>query len=457
VEPVENLETQEPEAYGCVGSQNTSHVSNLDREILNVLSEKGHKNVSTTRISWPTRDVKPTNDFSDEQLFCKAFPWLFPGGVGDFNDIRKTPLTEADWAENLLHNEDGRFARDKLWCFFTLNYIYRHRNMSQSRFFVKDFLGEEPPTLEELKEQISNGNMEFVDKLMYYSKNVSGSAAYWRSKKAELYSWINHHIETGAGPPTVFITFSCAEYFWPDVKRLLEEYILLCEGKKVDLDKDFSAWNKAVNDYTLVIQEFFHSRIESYLKSIGFNVLGMKHYWARFEFAKSRGQIHLHLLGILPKASEPGGIYDQLWELKGDKQTQAEKLGEWARSVFNMTAEHSGLVNVSGEEKYSPCKRRFSQVKSIELDRELLCDFCQIHECNGYCLRSVKVNKHTDTTTTTNVSISSLFSFGFPNYLHNHSFFWVSDFFRSSEFYARLSFFSVFGSQSSFSDDNTFE
>jgi hypothetical protein len=379
------------------------------------------------------------------------------GGVGDFNDIRKTPLTEADWAENLLHYEDGRFARDKLWCFFTLNYIYRHRNMSQSRFFVKDFLGEEPPTLEELKEQISNGNMEFVDKLMYYSKNVSGSAAYWRSKKAELYSWINHHIETGAGPPTVFITFSCAEYFWPDVKRLLEEYILLCEGKKVDLDKDFSAWNKAVNDYTLVIQEFFHSRIESYLKSIGFNVLGMKHYWARFEFAKSRGQIHLHLLGILPKASEPGGIYDQLWELKGDKQTQAEKLGEWARSVFNMTAEHSGLVNVSGEDKYSPCKRRFSQVKSIELDRELLCDFCQIHECNGYCLRSVKVNKHTDTTTTTNVSISSLFSFGFPNYLHNHSFFWVSDFFRSSEFYARLSFFSVFGSQSSFSDDNTFE
>jgi len=65
VTPVEDLENQESEAYGCIGSQNTSHISKLDREILSLLSEKGHKNVSTTRMSWPTRDVKPTNDFSD--------------------------------------------------------------------------------------------------------------------------------------------------------------------------------------------------------------------------------------------------------------------------------------------------------------------------------------------------------------------------------------------------------
>ena len=118
--------------------------------------------MSTTRLSWPARGVKPINDFSDEKLFCLAFPWLYPGGVGDFNEIRRTPITESDWAENLLHYQDGRFARDKLWCFFTLNYIYRHRNMSQSRFFEKDFLGQEPPTLEELKEQISKGNMGII-------------------------------------------------------------------------------------------------------------------------------------------------------------------------------------------------------------------------------------------------------------------------------------------------------
>jgi hypothetical protein len=76
---------------------------------------------------------------------------------------------------------------------------------------------------------------------------------------------------------------------------------ILCEGRKVNLDESYSDWNKAVNDYTLVIQEFFHSRVDSYLKKIGFHVFGIKHYWARFEFAKSRGQIHLHLLGNYTK------------------------------------------------------------------------------------------------------------------------------------------------------------
>jgi hypothetical protein len=81
---------------------------------LNILAQNGNKNVSTTRLSWPARGVKPINDFSDEKLFCLAFPWLYPGGVGDFNEIRRTPITESDWAENLLHYQDGRFARDKL-------------------------------------------------------------------------------------------------------------------------------------------------------------------------------------------------------------------------------------------------------------------------------------------------------------------------------------------------------
>ena len=48
---------------------------------------------------------------------------------------------------------------------------------------------------------------------MYFGKVVPGSNAYWRSKKAELYSWISQHIEKGRGPPSIFMTLSCAEYF----------------------------------------------------------------------------------------------------------------------------------------------------------------------------------------------------------------------------------------------------
>jgi hypothetical protein len=80
----------------------------------------------------------------------------------------------------LLFYEDGRFAKDKLWSFFTPNYIQRHRNRSQSRWFVKDFVGSIPPTLADLQEQLQLGNTTFIDKLMYFGKVVPGTAAYWR-------------------------------------------------------------------------------------------------------------------------------------------------------------------------------------------------------------------------------------------------------------------------------------
>ncbi len=60
----------------------------------------------------------------------------------------------CQWPQNLL---DGRFAKDKLLCFSTLNYIFRQRNQTQNQWFVNDFVGECPPTLEELKDKLSLG------------------------------------------------------------------------------------------------------------------------------------------------------------------------------------------------------------------------------------------------------------------------------------------------------------
>ena len=42
-------------------------------------------------------------------------------------------------------------------------------------------------------------------------------------KKKEVYSWINHLIEHGHGPPTFFMTLSCAEHQWKDIERLIKQ------------------------------------------------------------------------------------------------------------------------------------------------------------------------------------------------------------------------------------------
>eukprot|EP00984_Skeletonema_dohrnii_P026370 scaffold15707_cov94-Skeletonema_dohrnii-CCMP3373.AAC.4 len=54
------------------------------------------------------------------------------------------------------------------------------------------------------------GNFSYLGKLKYFAKNIRGCDSFW-GKTAELESWIDYHIGRGHGPPTHFITLSCAE------------------------------------------------------------------------------------------------------------------------------------------------------------------------------------------------------------------------------------------------------
>jgi hypothetical protein len=56
-----------------------------------------------------------------------------------------------------------------------------------------------------------------------FSRNIKGSDNFWRSRTEDLQRWITHHVARGHGPPTFFITLSCAENWWIDLKRLLAQ------------------------------------------------------------------------------------------------------------------------------------------------------------------------------------------------------------------------------------------
>ena len=36
---------------------------------------------------WPASKQTPVDEFGDTRIFTNAFPWLFPGGVGDVKDF----------------------------------------------------------------------------------------------------------------------------------------------------------------------------------------------------------------------------------------------------------------------------------------------------------------------------------------------------------------------------------
>lgn len=348
-----NTGTDELESSGITCQADACLTNEATDALLQSLKESA-KDAKVSVLDWPQTTTEALSEFSDAvKIFTNAFPHLYPGGIGDANDhTRVTQIDAADWAKHLLLYDDGRFERDPLWPFFAFNFIRRRQNVQSGSFFVKTHISNPPKSLDELKKQLEDGNSSFVNKLMFYSKRISGSTAYWRYMRSRLYTWINYHVAQGHGPPNVFMTLSCAEYFWPDMIRLLEERVWIAEGRHrngpgakvdrngdaIDLTTDTKARNKAVNDYAAVVQEFFINRTEDYLKTVGKDVLGIQYYWCRFEFAKGRGQIHAHLLAILKKEMI-GALQRQLNEKNGSPQEEALLVADWARDTFGMSAE----------------------------------------------------------------------------------------------------------------------
>ena len=134
-----------------------------------------------------------------------------------------------------------------------------------------------------------------------------------------------------------FITLSCAEYFWPDVIELLKERLTLAGLDTKDCYLGSPKLVQLVNDYTIVIQEYFQKRTIAWLESVGKEILDIKHYWIRFEFAPNRGQIHAHLLAI-PNNNDIYKLCFHDLQQEDGEQKRANRLAEWAHNKFGLTA-----------------------------------------------------------------------------------------------------------------------
>jgi hypothetical protein len=124
-----------------------------------------------------------------------------------------------------LQYYDGQFLDDSLFGLSLYNIIQQHTNNREGNFFFNSdgFIGKDPPTVEQLKRQLKNKNTKYTSMLRHFARNIWGSDNFWRSKTKDLKHWITHHIACGDGPPTFFVTLSCAENWWPDLKCLLAQ------------------------------------------------------------------------------------------------------------------------------------------------------------------------------------------------------------------------------------------
>ena len=169
---------------------------------------------------------------------------------------------------------------------------------------------------------------------------------------------------------------------WPNIKRLICERLTIAGLEIPDLDKSFV---QLVNDYTLIVQEYFQERVKIWLSTIGKNVFHIKHFWLRYEFAPSRGQIHAHILAI----HENPSLLQPYFELRTDKKKQEVFLHDLMKEEFGMTAWFpESFTKINFDNKSHPSKSFFQDIFPKQ-DEDFACCLqkLQLHKCSAFCMR----------------------------------------------------------------------
>ena len=360
-------------------------------------------------IPWPTTDSTPASEFSTPYFFTMAFPCLFPYGKGDFHINRPVTCPALhEWAEHLLWYQDGRFAQHKVWKFVVHNMIMRKRALEQSRYFVDQQLGDPHITVADLQERLARGDTSFTNKLLYFGANLRGTAQYWHQRRRELRAMVEFMVNEKRGLPSFFMTGSCAEFYFPPLRRLLEQYILQTTGEEVNLAEDSNTRFKAVQENTHVVVRYFDLRTQSYHEKVLKPVFGVSDYWYRYEFAKSRGQIHWHQLSWRDDR-QPHQLLHEAREDDCDDDEYAARLSLWADENFAMTALHPAGSDEEGQPRKDlwpppegsadpisgdrdPLVKMLLEIaatqNAILEDHLLLVNRVGLHSCSDYCLRT---------------------------------------------------------------------
>ena len=366
---------QETEIEGTANNMLDPSFCAADKEIFDSLNEEANNSQSDLSfMKFPEISEEAVCEYSEDVL-PNIFPHLYPGGIGGCNNhhISTNEQSLHKYAKRLLNYKDGRFCGDSIWAYYMLDMIQRSKNNKNGNFIIKDgALGSICESVADLKEKIKNGDLTWIELLRNYSKRIRGSDNYWRSKRSEVESWINYHVEHKHGPPTLFITLSCAENWWKDLHKLLKKKLhgtkyefLISQLESDDEKTRLKARCKVSQTFSITVQEFFQKRVEIWLEKVGKPVFGIKYYWGRFEFAKGRGQIHLHLLGIVENRKVQHQYYECV--LREDLKSGIQLLSKYAREELGLTAEHpaydvhSDLVDSSMVSSLKR-KRRFTNI-----------------------------------------------------------------------------------------------
>ncbi|KAK3912381.1 ATP-dependent DNA helicase [Frankliniella fusca] len=229
-------------------------------------------------LVWPSIGKVPLNEFSSPGYMSMAFPHLFCYGTCDFSMPKKKKVSLTDYVRHLMQYKDQRFAKDERFRYFIMNSEMRWQSLNIGNVYVRKNSEFSKMTILQLKEHFKE-NPWIVNQIMHFGSRLRSTKSYWNSRCSELLDMVNQ-----IGTPTIFFTLSSADYYWPDLYRLL--------GHKVS---DLSLQQRAqlLSENPLVADSFFYLRSKFFLESAFKKHFDVQDMWFRYEF-QHRGSIHLH-------------------------------------------------------------------------------------------------------------------------------------------------------------------
>ena len=221
-------------------------------------------------------------DNRQAHLDVACFPTLFPSGrFGEFH-ARALKLSLAEYVKSRLLNKDCRFRKDAQYVFFLL-WQHEIKQLSAGIYNLLKSIKSAIPVGAFLS-KVSKSDEEVERNLSTIFQSVRGTKQYWFLRSSELKCMLREF-----GPPTLFVTLSCAEYDNEHISRYLR--------KVNDVPESYSISRLCTEDPISVSRKFsanFHALFNSLVLKGA--VLGMvEHYFYKKEY-QARGAPHYHIV-----------------------------------------------------------------------------------------------------------------------------------------------------------------
>ena len=141
-----------------------------------------------------------------QHLDVMCFPTLFPSGRFGEGYQREVTLSSSEYMKSRLLHKDGRFRKDDQYVF----YLLWQKEMGQLAAGVCNLLKgtrQHAMPVGEFMNRVSNSDEHIEGSLSTVFQSVRGSKQFWYLRRSEVLCMVREY-----GPPTLFLTLSCAEY-----------------------------------------------------------------------------------------------------------------------------------------------------------------------------------------------------------------------------------------------------